>query len=105
EVDDLFGSYQSKNSASYKTSAFGGFAGMVMGSLGGQPGSVSTNSTYSVGVRYSHCPFKAGAAYGNYNRPNTSLWDGPSTTLGVLLFSAPIFSAFASANSLKISGL
>jgi len=105
DVDDLVGSYRINNSVSYTTPNFNGFEGTVMGSLGGQPGSVSTNSTYSLGVRYAHGPFKAAAAYGNYNRPNTSMWDGTSTTLGVLLFSAPIFSGFASANSLKITGL
>lgn len=105
DVDDLVGSYRINNSVSYTTPDLGGFAATVMGSLGGQPGSVSTNSTYSLGVRYARGPFKAAAAYGNYNRPNTSLWDGTSTTLGVLLFSAPIFSGFASANSLKITGL
>jgi len=105
DVDDLVGSYRINNSVSYTTPDFGGFAATVMGSLGGQPGSVSNNSTYSVGVRYAHGAFKFAAAYGNYNRPNTSLWDGTSTTLGVLLFSAPIFSGYASASSLKITGL
>jgi len=105
DVDDLVGSYRINNSVSYTTPDFGGFAATVMGSLGGQPGSVSNNSTHSVGVRYAHGAFKFAAAYGNYNRPNTSLWDGTSTTLGVLLFSAPIFSGYASASSLKITGL
>jgi predicted porin len=105
DVDDLVGSYRINNSVSYTTPDLAGFAATVMGSLGGQPGSISTNSTYSVGVRYAHGPFKAAAAYGNYNRPNTTMWDGTPTTLGVLLFSAPVFSGYASANSLKITGL
>lgn len=105
DVDDLVGSYRINNSVSYTTPELHGFAATVMGSLGGQAGSVSTNSTFSVGLRYAHGPFAVGAAYGNYNRPNTSMWDGTSTSLGPLLFSAPIFSGYASANSLKIAGV
>jgi predicted porin len=105
DVDDLVGSYRINNSISYTTPIFAGLSASVMGSFGGQAGSVSTNSTYSFGVGYANGPFKAGAAYGSYNRPNTTMWDGTATTTGVLLFSAPVFAGYASATSLKIAGV
>jgi predicted porin len=103
DVDDLVGSYRINNSISYTTPDFAGLSGMAMVGVGGQAGSTSTDSSYSFGVGYKRGQFKAGAAYGSYNRPNTSLWDGTSSNLGVLLFSAPVFSGYASATSLKIA--
>jgi predicted porin len=105
DVDDLVGSYRINNSVSYTTPDFAGLNGMALVSLGGQAGTIATNSAYSFAVGYTHGPFKVGAAYGQYNRPNTTLWDGSATTIGVLLFSAPIFSGYASATNLKLGGV
>jgi predicted porin len=105
DVDDMVGSYRINNSVSYTTPDILGFSASAMGSLGGQAGSVATNSSYSFGLGYAHGPFKAGFAYGSYNRPNTSLWDGSATSVGTLLFSAPVFSGYASATYLKLTGM
>ncbi|WP_175753121.1 porin [Burkholderia ambifaria] len=84
---DRLGSERLNNAVSYQTPVFKGLQAGAMYSFGGAPGSLATNSAYSVGITYSGSAINLAAAYTSIN--NTSV--SPTNGLGVpsLLGSRP----------------
>ncbi|CAE6875110.1 Outer membrane porin protein [Paraburkholderia aspalathi] len=102
--NDFNGSFRLSNALKFVSADFSGLRMGATYSLGGVAGSPSTNSTWGVGVTYVTGPFAMAGTLSHINSPNTSVFDGTSTTVGANV-SGLSFSGFASARTLQIAAL
>jgi predicted porin len=96
------GSYRLNNAVKFASVPFYGLKVGAAYSLGGTPGSVASNSTYSGALSYTIGGFAIAGSYSHIDRPNTSVYDGTPTTTGVVV-SGLSYSGFVSAKTLQIS--
>jgi predicted porin len=102
--NNMNASFRLNNAAKYVSNTFYGLTVGAVYSFGGTPGSVTNNSTYGAGITYAIGGFAAAASYSHIDHPNTSVYDGTSTTTGVTV-SGLSYSGFVSAKSLQISAV
>ncbi|WP_414439764.1 porin [Burkholderia sp. 22PA0106] len=95
-------SFRLNNAVKFVSTPFYGLKVGVVASLGGTPGSFSQNSTYGAGVTYTAGGFSIAGSYSHIDSPNTSVYDGTSTTTGVTV-SGLSYSGFVSAKTLQIA--
>ncbi|MFT4064082.1 porin [Paraburkholderia sp.] len=98
------GSFRLNNALKFVSVDMSGLKIGATYSLGGVPGSPSSNSTWGIGVTYAAGPFAAAGTLSHINSPNTSVFDGTPTTVGANV-SGLSFSGFASARTLQIAAL
>jgi len=104
DVNNMNASFRLNNAVKYTVKPFAGLTVGGVYSFGGTPGSVTTNSTYGAGVTYAVGPFAAAASYSHIDHPNTSVYDGSSTAVGVTVIGLS-YSGFVSAKTLQISAV
>jgi len=104
DVNNMNASFRLNNAAKFVAKPFYGLTVGAVYSFGGTAGSVKTNSTYGAGVSYANGPFAAAASYSHIDHPNTSVYDGSSTTTGVTVIGLS-YSGFVSAKTLEISAV
>jgi len=117
DLDNALNTRRINNSIKFRSAAYRGLTVEAMMTLGGTPGSFSTNWIWGGGAAYANGPFSIGAAYLNIRNPNTSFFGanpnaGPATTNNLGSFgsatspeSNPVFAGYASANRLEIAGV
>ena len=97
DMDNTDSQSRENNSIKYASPTFKGFRFGALYGVGGQPGSLNNQSTWSLGGQYSSGPFAAGLAYLKANNASTtwtSSYDGT--------FASSINAGFASAKSQQI---
>jgi predicted porin len=112
-VDGMLNVRRTNNSVKYQSADMHGLSfGAIVG-LGGTLGSVSENSVFGGGVRYSNAAFKGAVSYMNARNPNISVFGINPNAGGVTTNNigsagtdtsgqtAPIISGFASAHTME----
>lgn len=105
DLDNLNATKRTNNSIKYRTPDWKGISMTAMYSLGGQPGSLSRDSVWSVAVNYRGGPLSVGAALLVARNPNYSYWgtngnaNTPTSTTTALNNTSPIISGYASART------
>jgi len=97
DLDNIDNQSRENNSIKYASPVFSGFQFGALYGVGGQPGSLKNQSTWSIGGQYNNGPFAFGAAYLKANNAS-STWN--STYDGT--FSSSINAGFASSQSQQI---
>ncbi|WAL85195.1 porin [Pandoraea sp. XJJ-1] len=117
DLDNALNSRRINNSIKYRSPTWSGLTVEAMSSLGGTPGSFSTNWIWGGGLHYANGPLSFGAGYLNVHNPNVSFFganpgSGGTSANNLGSFgsttsaqSNPVFSGYASANRLEIVGL
>lgn len=85
------------NSIKYTTPLLGGFSASALFGFGGQPGSITAQSTWSFGVGYDQGPLSIGAGYMKVN--------GPIGTAGILASTANPFTTTNANDALQTYGV
>lgn len=75
DLDNLSNSAHSDNSVKYTSAVMNGFQAVGVYAFGNQPGSLATNSNWSIGTHYTAGNFSAGVAYADIKNPYTSMYD------------------------------
>jgi len=107
DLDNLNATKRTNNAIKFRTPDWNGFSLSTTYGVGGQPGSLSANSIWSVAVNYIGGPLSAGAAILVARDPNYSLWGtNPSantpTSTSALNMTSPIISGYASARTQQV---
>jgi len=80
DLSNFDNSIRINNSVKYKTITWNGFTAEALYGFGGVAGSMSSGSTYSLGLNYVAGPIALGAAYLHMNNTTNSLtWNGSAT--------------------------
>ena len=103
DVDNLDSFNRVNNAVIYTTPTINGFTGSAMYSLGGVPGSTSTNRIMAVGAGYVNGPITLGIGYQVANQPNFSFFGNTSSASPTgNNISSPVDSGYAAASAQKI---
>jgi predicted porin len=107
DFDNLNGNIRTNNSIKYTTPKINGFEAGGIYAPGGVAGSLSSSTIYTLGATYSNGPFTAAVAYDHINDPSLSGFDGtiaPGNPGYTSPIKSPVYSGFASAQTLQIFG-
>ncbi|KQR77067.1 hypothetical protein ASG35_12425 [Burkholderia sp. Leaf177] len=106
DIDDLFGTINFFNAASYITPDLGGFRVGGLYSLGGVAGAFSARQAFNIIGTFTRGPVSFAAGITRINNPATSVWGGAADPVANTAFANPltnpISSGYASAHSVQI---
>ncbi|WP_158903466.1 porin [Burkholderia sp. L27(2015)] len=106
DLDNFNNGRRTNNAIKFKSIDYAGLTFGGVYSLGGVPGSLTTNQVYSLGAGYKQGPLALGVAYLNVKNPAASLFgSNPSDTAASNgLTATPVYSGYATATSYQVIG-
>jgi predicted porin len=104
DLDNINDTRRTNNAIKFHSANYAGFSFEGLYSFGGVPGSVSTNSEFSLAAGYTGASVDLGVAYLNAKNPAASLFGSNPTDTPASngLTATPILSGYATANSYQV---
>lgn len=104
DLDNINDTRRTNNAVKFRSANYSGLSFEGLYSFGGVPGSVSTNSEYSLGAGYTNGPIDLGIAYLNAKNPAASLFGSNPTDTPASngLTATPVLSGYATASSYQV---